>query len=196
MTFWDEHATPSGVFNPPPELYDSMTLRQVDYILNQLGNVNTILDFGCGIGRLMTRIWEQSPNVYIYGIDGSLNMLNRVESKGPGLLYLADSQVPPKLGRVVDGAFAVLVMQHMPDQTCRDVVWDICRELRPGGRFVSQWVIGDPASSHELSYKRWLTDVLGWLKQAGFGTLIVDPDSVVTDYSGEWVWVTATKEGT
>ncbi|MGD1068644.1 MAG: class I SAM-dependent methyltransferase [Bryobacteraceae bacterium] len=137
------------------EYYDSGRLNVFQEILTDLGNVcqgksakeMTVLEIGCGSGRITRALSEVFGQVY--GVDISGEMIRQAtealrerpnahvfQNNGSDLEILGDIRV--------DFAFSYIVFQHIPS---REVIYSYMREvhrlLRPGGLFKFQVQGGD-----------------------------------------------------
>lgn len=111
------------------------------------GADDTVLDIGCGVGRLLKAL---TPRVRAtVGIDVSSEMLERARTNLAGLpvtLHTGDgTSLQPVPDASVDGVVSLVVFQHIPDpQITLGYVRDIGRVLRPGG-WAGIHVSDDPA---------------------------------------------------
>jgi ubiquinone/menaquinone biosynthesis C-methylase UbiE len=143
--FWDvptlEQAQHERVTVPPcPDAWDAARQDQLADRLFADVPLTTgarLLDFGCGVGRLVRPLARRgyrivaadvSPKMlehcaaYCAGLDG----IEYVLSDGWGVTEVPDASV--------DGAYSFYVFQHMPRiSMARAVLGDLHRVLRPGG---------------------------------------------------------------
>jgi 2-polyprenyl-3-methyl-5-hydroxy-6-metoxy-1,4-benzoquinol methylase len=83
-----------------------------DIILSQLKGDETILDYGCGVGRLAKEIIDLFPNVKIVGMDTSSEMRKLAEEYVDSDRFTTCS--PEELGdRKFDFTYCVYVLQHI-----------------------------------------------------------------------------------
>ena len=193
MTFWDDNATPAGVFNVG-DMYDEYTRRQADFIVEQLDITSgVLLDLGCGVGRLSAVVLDRLlPDVSVVGSDPSWPMLEKAQQRIPGMRIEDNISVFPEL--TFDGAWCVLTFQHLPDDTVKQHLTDLFEILEPGARLVTQWVT--TGQQAPMSYPRPFVSVVDMIKDIGFsvhGPSAVLPDDYVTRYADDWVWVVAEK---
>ena len=189
MTYWDTQANRWGVFSVPDDDYDEHTARQAAFIVEQLGvDTGTVIDVGCGIGRLIDPVAEALPHVSVWGLDPSQAM---IEEAAATCRHGHFSQYKRDLFHAgsVAGAWSVLVFQHLLEEPIQQILRDVYAVLQPGGRFVTQWMIDvDQAAPTE-------SDVLLLLEEEGFQTLHREDDTDVTGLSfGNWLWVTSEKQ--
>jgi len=199
VTFWDDNATPAGVFNVG-DMYNEYTSRQADFIVEQLGLASDgyiVSDFGCGIGRLTFAVAESVPNLYVVGVDSSPKM---IEAASEALCAKSHINHRVDFGNTsdgkgmsggYDGAWCVLTFQHLPDDTVKQHLADLFEILKPGARLVTQWVTeGEPSP---MSYPRPWDAVCTMIRSVGFDVPSLWVDDFVTDYADNWIWVTAEK---
>ena len=130
-----------------------------DALLPQAGE--RVLDVGCGAGTAELILSALQPGgVHFVGVDLARTRLHdaRRAMREQGVaaeLATADAQRLPFAPASFDAAFAVAVLQHVPQP--RAVVGGLRRVLRPGGRLVlaepdnaARYWFSDPASGHEV----------------------------------------------
>jgi SAM-dependent methyltransferase len=159
--YWDERARENALYFVDNEIgYDDpdtdefwlrgeqVVARMLDMAGVTIGVGETVLDIGCGVGRLTRALAGRAARVY--GLDVSREMLELakehnpaldnvewVHGDGAGLAAIADSSV--------DGCFSHVVFQHIPDpEITLDYVREMGRVLRPGGWALFQ-VSSDPS---------------------------------------------------
>lgn len=90
----------------------------------------TILDYGCGIGRLAKEILKQNPKVTIIGVDASEDELALAKE------YVNDSRFipmkPEALNQKVDMVYCIYVLQHVPAIELRHAIERMHYFLKPG----------------------------------------------------------------
>lgn len=94
----------------------------------------TILDYGCGIGRLAKEILNQNKAVKVIGVDASMEVLDLARE------YINDSRfvmkAPRELNETVDLAYCIYVLQHVPAVEIREILQRIHHCLKKNGVFV------------------------------------------------------------
>ncbi|MGE3342319.1 MAG: methyltransferase [Vicinamibacterales bacterium] len=93
-----------------------------------------ILDFGCGVGRLSKAVIDARPDVTVIGVDESVESLAFARDHVGSDRFTA--MRPTELDGLVDLAYCVYVLQHVPAIEVREVLQRIHRHLVPGGLFV------------------------------------------------------------
>jgi SAM-dependent methyltransferase len=124
----------------------------VDYVLDGLGvklkPTDTVLEIGCGIGRITRSLAERAKRVI--ALDVSDQMLARARTLNPQLTHvewvLGDGvSLAGIAGGSVDACVSVVVLQHVPDpEITLGYVREVGRVLAPGGWAALQ-VSNDPA---------------------------------------------------
>jgi cyclopropane fatty-acyl-phospholipid synthase-like methyltransferase len=144
------------------ETTDERWARETPYLIDLIGRAlqpsptMTILDFGCGIGRLSKAMIERFGCRAI-GVDISADM-RRLAAEyvaAPGFTALSPEDLSAAVegGLVVDGAIFIWVLQH-----CLAPAIDIERVasiLRPGGRV---FVANNTHRAVPTIQKRWADD--------------------------------------
>ena len=95
----------------------------------------SILDIGCGTGRLLRKAAARWPNARLTGVDPAEGMVKEARCRTPGAEFqvsLAESLALPD--GYADPAFSTASFHHWQDQ--QQGVRQIARVLRPGGLFV------------------------------------------------------------
>lgn len=194
-------------FSAASNSYDSVALlqRTVGNALLQsvgaIGQVNTVVDLGCGTGFLVKQLLELKTcsSEQVVALDIGESMLhtarNKLKSMG-GVVYLcADMENLPFKPQTVDLVTSNLAFQWSGNLD--KVVRDVMRVLKPEGRFFFSTF--GPSTLHELK-NAWaevdnyahvnifqsvaqLTDLL---KQAGFNNFEVETRSYVSTYESVW----------
>ena len=148
--YWDERARENALFfvdttvgydSPDADAFWRHGHDVVEIMTSMVGltldGTETVLDIGCGVGRLTRALAARTK--YVCGIDVSNEMLalakqhnadldnvQWIHGDGKSLDGVGDSSV--------DGCFSHVVFQHIPDPTITlDYVREMGRVLRPGG---------------------------------------------------------------
>lgn len=136
-------------------------LDHVAPVLNRAGKAGgTILDLGCGVGRLLHPLADRWPEAALVGFDTSPAMLAWAqEGARPNERFLSEWHPGP-----LDGAYSVLVFQHLPRPEQEAYVKLLGEALKPGALFVLQFVAeGDEGP---LSYPAGVEEVFAWCERA------------------------------
>lgn len=148
--YWDERARENALFfvdnqldyrKPDVEQFWTHGEEALDRILDVLGFTigpeETIVDIGCGVGR-MTRVLAGRAGRVI-GIDVSSEMIARAREYNDGRsniewIHGDGRSLAPIADASVDGCFSHVVFQHIPDpDVTLGYIAEMGRVLRPDG---------------------------------------------------------------
>lgn len=123
------------------ERYALETPAFADQILSFAKGFDTILDYGCGVGRLMKEILNKDDTIFIDGLDASSDMLKltreNIENDNGIIRNLFLPETLDNLPNIkYNIIYCVYVLQHCPAIEIRDVLRRIHRHLEPGGKFI------------------------------------------------------------
>jgi trans-aconitate 2-methyltransferase len=101
----------------------------------------TVLDAGCGSGRVTALLAERLPRGHVVALDGSRSMLEtarrRLASFGGRIRFVhADLMLPLPLDDPVDAILSTATFHWVPDHDA--LFSNLAAVLRPGGRLVAQ----------------------------------------------------------
>ncbi|MBT3419219.1 MAG: class I SAM-dependent methyltransferase [Candidatus Magasanikbacteria bacterium] len=113
-----------------------------DYLwddLKKLGrfikNGDTILDVGCGNGRLSMLFSDK--DISYTGVDQSENLITLARSRYEDKTFVVEDICTLSfLDNSFDALYAVAVICHIPPQLQKQVIKEMFRVLRPGGCFI------------------------------------------------------------
>lgn len=101
--------------------------------------VETLLDLGCGTGLELDAVYRRFPGARVTGIDLCRPMLDvcaeKYAQKKPVLLcgdYVEHNWEPDAF----DAAISFETLHHLTEAEKRTLYRNVCRALRPGGRYV------------------------------------------------------------
>jgi trans-aconitate methyltransferase len=104
----------------------------------------TVLDFGCGVGRLTLPLARRYRAAI--GVDIAPGMLREAERQAAGQA-IANARFAERLpDQPVDAIYAFSVLQHMDQAECEATLRAFARLLRPGGVGMVHVLIGDRRS--------------------------------------------------
>ena len=163
--YWDERARENALFyvdneleysDPDTEAFwqrgEEVFRLMLDMVGLEVRPTDTVLDIGCGVGRLTRALATRAERVY--GLDVSREMLRLAREHNPQLknvewVHGDGASLRGIEDRSVDGCFSHVVFQHIPDpKITLAYVRDMGRVLRPGGWALFQ-VSTDPSVHHE-----------------------------------------------
>lgn len=162
--------------------------------LDKLSGPQTVLDLGCGIGRLTFPVVASHPDWCVWGVDVSGEMIRqarklRTSSMNPHPHFLIGNgrSLPDSLP-AFDLVFSVLMFQHVADDVMCGYLSEVRRVLRSGGWFRFQFVESESEEDQgPLSYGRSRGQVASWLRLADFDLVGTSGDSRFPT----WCWVEA-----
>jgi ubiquinone/menaquinone biosynthesis C-methylase UbiE len=94
----------------------------------------SILDVGCGTGRLLRKARERWPKAKVIGVDSSEGMVRKARQLAPGVKFdVGKAESLPLPDSSVDTAFSTMSFHHWSDQL--QGIREVARVLRKGGRF-------------------------------------------------------------
>lgn len=103
-------------------------------------DVSAILDLGCGIGALTTRLAEKFPSALIVGTDKSKYLLSRVPRRNNVLTVLGDLPAVPLKNNFFDVAIAIQVLHEIfhfkGSQALKTTFRNVSDSLRKNGEFI------------------------------------------------------------
>jgi trans-aconitate 2-methyltransferase len=107
----------------------------------ELDGDGTVLDAGCGSGRVTELVAERFPNARIVALDGSASMIGqargRLERFGDRVTFvLADLMHPLPVDEPVDAVFSTATFHWVSDQDA--LFANLAAAVRPGARLVAQ----------------------------------------------------------
>ena len=123
-----------------------------DVFASSLGDRATVLDLGCGYGRLSKVLIEQFPEMTIVGQDLSLSYCRLFSGMGWPCV-LAEASALPFADASFDGAMAVTCLMYSDSRKVSRILSDLRRVIKPGGTML----LLDPA----LELQRVVARVLG-----------------------------------
>lgn len=195
---WDDMAvTQADAFKaiwsePAPDAYTAragVCVEQIEPAIRSRlrWHAPTILDLGCGAGRITGPIAAGHPQATFVGLDVSPNMIGHA-TRAPNIVYIVGDgrHIPPSIGPLA-AAWSMLLFQHLdPDDVERYIV-EVAELLATDGLFRFQYVEGDEHQALSHGYRE--DQIVGWCKAAGFEVPYIDRGVI---YPG-WTWVTGVK---
>ena len=95
----------------------------------------SVLDVGCGTGRLLRRAYRYWPDAHLIGIDPAPGMIEKAKLLTPfATFYTSMAEALPLEDSSVDLALSTTSFHHWQDQAAG--IREIARVLRPGGYFI------------------------------------------------------------
>jgi trans-aconitate 2-methyltransferase len=137
----------SGAMNTGPrewdaKTYDAISDPQFNWGMEVLGRLElngdeTVIDAGCGSGRVTEELAKRLPGGRIIAVDGSEAMIAQARERlGGGASYMVADLAELEVEEPVDLVFSTATFHWIPDH---DRLFARLRAaLRPGGRLVAQ----------------------------------------------------------
>jgi len=131
---------------PERQLWMNYTMNQIqplELALNRNGwslkSFSSILDFGCGPGRLSERLCWLTPNAQLYGCDVDALAVEEAQHSCPRGEFHANNGMPPL--KFEDGKFDLIwcwgVFTNISEASHKAWLKELARVLRPGGVLLS-----------------------------------------------------------
>lgn len=161
--------------------YEATARLSADTIERLLGPLSgSILEIGCGPGRVTEELSRRHPSLVVIGVDSSEEMLSHAPESRVRYL-LGDGCNIPRCGPV-DAVYSHLVFQHLEPATVQGYLREIARVLRPSGRWMVQFVQGD---CHDgLDHRYTVAQMESCAVAAGLRV-----DRAESAIYPEWVWM-------
>lgn len=118
------------------EIETPLFAKAINNELKFYSSITSILDYGCGTGRLAKEVLNQNPHCEVVGVDASSEMLERskeyVNSNNFSTYLPSDLSEDKKF----DLVYCVYVLQHAPAIELREILARIYHHLKDAGVFV------------------------------------------------------------
>ncbi|MFG2959877.1 class I SAM-dependent methyltransferase [Streptomyces sp. NPDC048291] len=120
----------------------------LDVFAELVGPGAEVADLGCGPGRVTGRL--AALGLSVFGLDLSESMLAIARRENPGLRFLQGSMLDLEAADgALDGVLCWYSSIHTPDDRLPALFGEFRRVLRPGGRLLLAFQVGDVARRHE-----------------------------------------------
>jgi SAM-dependent methyltransferase len=144
---WDQAATVDArdavLTNATDESFESTALDDVRRLLAHLRGSDTVLNIGCGIGRVDLHLAPHVAELWAIDISGQMIALARKRLKHLTNVHLLEIQDGDFLKAFADDrfdlVFSYLVLQHLEKEDAYRYMKEAYRVLKPGGTFVAQF---------------------------------------------------------
>jgi ubiquinone/menaquinone biosynthesis C-methylase UbiE len=108
--------------------------EMLDVVAKEIAAPNTVLDVGCGTGRLLSKARALYPSAQLIGVDPAEGMVEIARGQLPSAtIYLAAAESLPLADSSVDVVLSSISFHHWSDQLA--ALREISRVLRSGGCF-------------------------------------------------------------
>jgi ubiquinone/menaquinone biosynthesis C-methylase UbiE len=113
---------------------DRVHTEMLNVVTNEIAAPNTVLDVGCGTGRLLRKAHALYPSAQLFGVDPAKGMVELARGQVPSAaIYLAAAESLPLADSSVDVVLSSISFHHWNDQLA--AFREISRVLRSGGCF-------------------------------------------------------------
>ena len=122
--------------NADPEVFEATGRENADQLSRLIGASDTVLDLGCGIGRVARYVAPRCN--LLWAVDASEKMLTMARRRLVGHANVRferceGNKVPGVPDASVDLAYSILVLQHLEREDAFELLRDVRRMVRPGG---------------------------------------------------------------
>jgi SAM-dependent methyltransferase len=135
-------------------------------LVADLNHHGSVLDAGCGTGRMIAHLRDRHPDLAFTGLDLSPAMLREARSTASGVDFVqGDLAGLPFPAESFDGVFAWYSTIHTPDEGMPAVFAELHRVVRPGGAVLLGFQAGrgerriHHAYGHDLDLTAYLHEV-------------------------------------
>jgi SAM-dependent methyltransferase len=169
---------------------------------------STVVDFGCGYGRVMIPLLCQlGGGGKVIGIEISRRRLalarewidrEQMADQSHELVLSKDNSLAYLANGTIDVFWVLSVFNHMPEPELEECLTAMYRVLRPNGRVFCYFILEKPNAHRDVKlFRRSEKDMRGRLESLGFATkVLADWAETVGDSGGEACMVLATKRAT
>ena len=143
--------------------------EMLELVANEIATPSTVLDIGCGTGRLLNKARTLYPSAQLFGLDPAKGMVEIARGQVPSAtIYLGAAESLPLADSSVDVVLSSISFHHWSDQSA--ALREINRVLRSGGcfcladvsmpewlaKFVRHMKVKSPSTTSELFDKAGL----------------------------------------
>ncbi len=171
-----------------PEASPADLIEALEPIHAAMNEGGTILDLGCGYGRITNALAEGWTDASFVGLDISPLMIGRArEHPARNTAYrVGDGRHIPG-HEMFDGAFSLFCFQHIPHEAVGGYLLELEQRLIPYARLRFQYVEGTAEPAFLNCQHDYYDDIAPALSEAGFSVLDIDRGLL----HPEWTWITA-----
>ena len=167
-------------------VFDPIQTTLLKLAAEQAPHPNTILDVGCGTGRLLRTASQRFPEARLEGVDAAPQMIEvatRLLPPGAPIHFQeATAEALPFANGQFDLIFSTMTFHHWADQ--RKGVSEVARVLAPEGR----WLLADFVGQ---GFVRWWTQLLRlhrFFDRAGLDRFLAEAGlAVVAERPSRWL---------
>lgn len=159
-------------------------------LLNIPSNINSILEVGCGIARLLKEINKDIE--HCVGVDASQSMIDEGKEycKDTDIELLkcsGEGNIPIPLKDYFDFAFSIITFQHIPNtETVKKYISEMYRLLKFGGKIRFQILSTNEFPDKDLWSYHNPEELINYMKTLGF-------NEIKKEGSGRWTFIEGVK---
>jgi SAM-dependent methyltransferase len=143
---------------PTTEPEDPLDLAMIDHLIERLGPTPTVLDAGCGTGRMSRYLADRG--CHVAGLDLSPGMIAMARRAYPDLLFGVGSIIDlPYADASFDAAVYWYSVIHSPDDLLPRIAAEGARVVRPGGHVLLAFQVGSGSRDVANGYRALGHDV-------------------------------------
>lgn len=136
-----------------------------------VGNSKYLCDFGCGDGFYMDYFKKKIPSLNtFYGVDISVEMINKARSTDPNNCYFVSSTGLNVLGEEIkfDLIYSIAVFAHISDSLLDGIIQSIYDHLNYGGRLIIFEQVAPFRYEGDTFIRRTIVDYESYFSKFGF----------------------------
>lgn len=116
-------------------VFDRVHQAILQVVANEVAEPTSILDVGCGTGRLLRTARTRWPHAQLIGVDPAEGMVEVARQLAPEIpFHVGSAEALPLPDASVEVVCSTLSFHHWGDQAAG--LREVARVLRPGGRFL------------------------------------------------------------
>lgn len=194
--YWEQAAASDNVMDN--YIIDkAVTIEQcLDAILPEISSAKTgtIIEIGCGVGRLalpIAKLWDQAT---VIGIDISPSMIKLAKQASKAMggqdnvsFLVGNGRTLKAADESVAAVYSMVTFQHIPNDAKEGYIREAARVLQPGG--VLRFQIVEDAETGLVSYGSTREEVAAMCENAGLVIERMHHELI----HPQWSWITAVK---